>query len=403
MSIRSYSPSFDVNGSHGPGPRIALYSHDTCGLGHLRRNLVISRTLRSRLSASILLVSGIREAGSFPIDNGIDTLLLPALAKIDNRYYRSRRLELSLDALIHLRSGALKAALTAFEPDVFIVDNVPRGAVRELDDTLALLRAMRTTYCVLGLRDVLDARENVKKEWLSPTNVTAIEDFYDTVWIYGDSSVYDAPAEYDFPDHIRRKVRFTGYINPLTSLPRSGEQSSFPEAPDLCLVGGGQDGIELASTFAEACRITGRHGVVLTGPFMDDSTASVLAAHPFVTVHRFSPDPIPLYTAARSVVSMGGYNTVLELLALGKRPLIVPRISPREEQLLRAEALRRRDLVDVLHPSRLSPSSIAEWLNREQRSETLSRNSNSINMNGLETIVDDLKRLVLRSRVAASA
>ena len=51
---------------------------------------------------------------------------------------------------------------------------------------------------------------------------------------------------------------------------------------------------------------------------------------------------------------MGGYNTSCEILACGRRALIVPRIIPRREQLIRAQRLSELGAVDVLHPQALS-------------------------------------------------
>jgi len=49
-------------------PRISLYSHDTCGLGHMRRNLLIARTLMNTYpDANILLITGERDANAFPL------------------------------------------------------------------------------------------------------------------------------------------------------------------------------------------------------------------------------------------------------------------------------------------------------------------------------------------------
>jgi predicted glycosyltransferase len=50
------------------------------------------------------------------------------------------------------------------------------------------------------------------------------------------------------------------------------------------------------------------------------------------------------------------------VLSAEKRALIVPRVAPRTEQLIRAERLQQLGLVDMLHPSRLSPDSLGEWL-----------------------------------------
>ena len=140
-------------------PRIALYSHDTMGLGHIRRNTLIAQTLiQPPLSAQVLLVSGIRESGAFALPPGIDSITLPAYRKRPDGNYTARALDMPLEQLVALRSQTILAALTAFAPQLLIVDNVPRGALSELDTVLPTMRA-RGTHIVLGLRDIIDTPE----------------------------------------------------------------------------------------------------------------------------------------------------------------------------------------------------------------------------------------------------
>lgn len=146
-------------------PRIALYSHDTMGLGHIRRNTLIAQTLiQPPLSAQVLLVSGIRESGAFALPPGIDSITLPAYRKQPDGNYTARALDMPLEQLVALRSQTILAALTAFAPQLLIVDNVPRGALAELDTVLPTMRA-RGTHIVLGLRDIIDTPEAVARQW----------------------------------------------------------------------------------------------------------------------------------------------------------------------------------------------------------------------------------------------
>lgn len=69
-----------------------------------------------------------------------------------------------------------------------------------------------------------------------------------------------------------------------------------------------------------------------------------------------------LIAGADAVVSMGGYNTVCEVLAAGTRAVVVPRVRPRAEQLVRAERLAQRGLIDMIHPDDLAPEGIGAWL-----------------------------------------
>lgn len=99
-------------------------------------------------------------------------------------------------------------------------------------------------------------------------NDEIIEKYFDEIWVYGDPNVYDCRAEYGFSTSIRERMCFTGYLDQSSRLwPTS--VANMPQQPlALCVVGGGQDGIKLASTFVEAGVPYGWRGVVITGPFM---------------------------------------------------------------------------------------------------------------------------------------
>lgn len=366
------------------GPRIALYSHDAMGIGHLRRNLLIAHTfVRASPGATVLLVSGTRESGAFPVVPGVDCLTLPALEKRGDGTYGSRSLALRSEELRRLRSRTLRVALAAFRPDVLIVDKLPRGVLGELDDTLAELRSAGGTRMVLGLRDILDAPPAIRLEWARADNEEAIARYYDGVWVYGDPAVYDPVREYDFGPAVARKLVFTGYLDPrlgicldprlATDGPEERREDGFrgPTSPRLllCQVGGGQDGDRLAEAFARAEFPPGTEGAILTGPFMPALARRRLqhlaAARGDLRLVGFTSRPETLLRAADRVVAMGGYNTVCEALSHRKPTLVVPRVRPRMEQLIRAERFSALRLLEALHPDRLRPEALTEWLHRD--------------------------------------
>lgn len=367
----------------GPGcsPKIALYSHDTMGLGHVRRNLLVAQALAaSPLNASTLLIAGVREASTFVMPRGGDCLTLPAYRKGHNGVYASRSLAMETNALAALRSQVIGAALKSFAPDLFIVDNVPRGALQELTPVLERLRDQIKTRCVLGLRDILDAPERVSKQWQLLDNETAIRDYYDAVWIYGDRSVYDAIEEYAFPPDLAAKSTFTGYLDPSARLiPADADNGDglFAQLPKdlahkgftLCMVGGGQDGFAVTQAFARADLPAEEYGLIVTGPFLPAAQKvrllSMIRSNPRVRVLEFVPEPMAFMRKAKRVIAMGGYNTVQEILFLGKRALLVPRDRPRLEQTIRAERLRARGMLDFINVQQCNPQTLSAWLHHE--------------------------------------
>lgn len=352
--------------------RVVLYSHDTMGLGHIRRNLTIAHALRNRFERlQVLLVSGAKEAGSFALPVGADCLVMPSLYKETDGCYRARRLPLELESLVHMRSQVLQSAVASFNPHVMIVDAVPRGACGELDSTLAYLRRQGDTRCVLGLRDILDDPEKIRLEWQERDCISFIEENFDQVWIYGDRRVYDHAVEYDYPETLANKLRYTGYLDRNLSV-ASPAVHQRPEVPDsgyaLCMVGGGQDGEQLACAFADAPLPDGISGVLIAGPHMAPRVRKRLhqgaAARGDLVVHDFVEEPIHLVSNAACIVSMGGYNSLSESLSHRKPTLVVPRVQPRREQLIRARRLRRLELVDMVHPTELSAHYLGHWISR---------------------------------------
>jgi len=102
--------------------------------------------------------------------------------------------------------------------------------------------------------------------------------------------------------------------------------------------------------------------LIVTGPLMSPEQHRRLqqAASPklALTVLDFTPRLYEYLAAADLVVSMGGYNTVVEILTANQRGIIVPRVRPRLEQYIRAERLAAHGLIDMMHPDQLTPTSL---------------------------------------------
>jgi predicted glycosyltransferase len=384
------------------GPRIALYSHDTMGLGHMRRNMMIAQRFAAMPGATTLLICGAAEGGAFPMPAGVDCLTLPSFHKDEAGRYGSRRLRVSLAELIGLRSRILEAAIGAYDPHVLIVDNVPRGAEGELDAALATLRRRGRTRCVLGLRDVLDNPTAIRRQWRRQAHEQAIRHYYDSIWVYGDPAVYDLASEYALADDIAAKVQYTGLLDYRQRM----QDGSLSEAASvatmgqgriaLCMVGGGQDGDRLAAAFADAALPPGVLGVLLMGPYMPAVSQArfkrLMVSNPRFRAVDFVTEPASLLNSADRVVAMGGYNTVYELLSFNKHGLVVPRTKPRSEQLIRAERLRALGLLEMLHPDELTPAAISRWLARDLGSPPQIRDR--MDWNGLERLPKLLDKLL---------
>jgi predicted glycosyltransferase len=356
-------------------PRVLMYSHDSYGLGHLRRTLALANAfVEHDPGLGVLILTGSTVSGAFRMPQGIDLVKLPSAVKVSNGVYKPSRLPITFERLRKLRSGLILSAAGSFSPDAFIVDKAPLGMKREVSRTLEYLHNERpSTLTVLGLRDVLDDPDRVRRHWRDNHITEAINSYYDLILVYGPREVYDPLPEYGLPSTILRRSYYVGYVGRGPTLE---DAPDTPFAPGYVLVtaGGGADGFHLIRNYLESLREPDPsfESIVVTGPLMDERskrTLERLSQGLRARVLEFRADMECLIQRAKAVVAMGGYNTTIELLAARKPALIVPRVEPRAEQLIRTRRLASLGLVEMIHPRDLTPplmrSRVEDLLRRE--------------------------------------
>ena len=360
--------------------RVLIYSHDTFGLGNIRRMLEVARHLvQASSEVSVLVVTGSPMLHAFRIPPRIDYLKLPCLSRDVQGRYGARFLDLSLAATVRLRANLIRSAITDFAPDLILVDKKPFGVEDELSGALVALQSSAVKpKLVLLLRDILDSPVETIRVWRKNGCFEAIEAYYDEVLVVGAPEVFDLRSEYRFPPFAAAKVRFCGYIARQPGrLSRAEARRGLGIVDGQALVlvtpGGGEDGFGLVMAGIEgwaalpAARRPRMH--IVCGPEMPEAeraavhrAASALAP---LSVQDFSDDMMSLMGAADVVVAMGGYNTVCELLTLHKRAVLVPRIEPGLEQCIRAERMAALGLLRMLHPQQLTPAALVEAVQSE--------------------------------------
>jgi predicted glycosyltransferase len=355
--------------------RILYYSHDSYGLGHLRRTLSLAHHVRAKLpDATQLLVSGAAHTEGWSLPAGADWLKLPTVVKAGSGDYRPRSLECSIGSTVDLRSDIVLAASRRFKPDFFVVDHVPDGLNGE---ALPALRqaASNGARLLLGLRDVLDGAPYVRKAWQKAGVHGLLDDLYDRIVVYGDASVYDVASEYGFSSAASAKTRFIGYLRAPSPAPAELVRQRYGVGAKRLVVvtaGGGGDGFPLMAATLDSflAELPAETQVIaVCGPLMADEEQQELerraaAGAPGIRLVTSVPDLADLMAAADAVVGMAGYNTAREILTYRRPALLVPRVHPRVEQLIRAEALGGRGLVRVLHPAELTPERLGAEVRR---------------------------------------
>jgi predicted glycosyltransferase len=392
--------------------RVMLYSHDTFGLGHLRRSRALAQAITSAdRSASALILTGSPVAGRFDFPCHVDHFRLPGVTKLRDGSYVSKSMGMTIEETTELRTGLIRSAIAEYEPDVLIVDKEPCGFRGELLPALEDLQRAGHARMVLGLRDVLDEPDVLRTEWQRKNAIAATERFYDEIWIYGTRAIYDPVAGLPLSEATRKRIHWTGYLR--------REVHHTIDIPDeryiLVTPGGGGDGQAMVDLVLSAYEKDPElqpkaklvYGPFLSGELRAEFEARVAALAGRVSAVGFDSQIEALYAGAEGVVCMGGYNTFCEVLSFDKRALIVPRTVPRLEQYIRAKRAEELGLIHMLDEYRdgLTPEAMIEGIRNLPRQRTPSDAVGHAAMNdllsGLDYVTGRVAKLLAHDREQA--
>ena len=337
--------------------RVLIYSHDSFGLGHLRRCRAIAHALvEHHPGMSVLILSGSPIIGNFDFRSRVDFVRIPGVIKLRNGEYTSLSLKLDIEHTLAMRASIIQHTADVFDPDIFLVDKEPLGLRGEVGDTLEMLKA-RGTPLVLGLRDVMDEPALLAPEWERKNVLPALRDLYDEIWIYGLPQICNPLEDISLPASVLRKTVYTGYLRRTNGDDTAATRTEIPFDEPYLLVtpGGGGDGEALVDWVLSAYEYDSAIPVpalVVFGPFMPPEIQAEFARRAAelgrIKTMTFDAKIEPLIKQAAGLVAMGGYNTFCEILSFDKPSIIVPRTRPRMEQYIRARRADQLGLVKML-------------------------------------------------------
>jgi predicted glycosyltransferase len=379
---------------------ILMYSHDTYGLGHIRRTMAIAAQLLGP-RINILILTGSPIAGRFSFPDQIDFVRIPGMIKKTNDEYLPLSIKINARHALDIRKNIITATAKTFQPHLFIVDKEPLGLKKEVLPTLKWLQRCRPdTKAILGLRDIMDDATTVKNDWQEKGVYGILDKLYSEIWIYGLQEFYDPIGEYGISESVSKKMHFTGYIprkTPGKEAVRSIRKEVKVKAEEKLVVvttGGGGDGYMVMHTYLSMLESASNpppfKSVLITGPFMPKHERKIIfkrARRMGIRTFHFYRQMEKIFSAADVVVSMGGYNTLCEILSQGTISLVIPRETPRKEQLIRAQAFHQNKLIDYILWRNFTPQILLEKLlnlleNPDPYQEAISR----FKLNGIETM-----------------
>src|SRR5437867_538115 len=334
-----------TNGSDPQRIRLMIYAQDGLGLGHMRRTTSIAAEfIKLQPDAVVLTVEDSPLGNFFRTSPNHDYVKLPSIKKVRPGDWRAVNLPLRFEDVRALREQLIRSVALNFRPDILLVDHMPHGAMGELRPALeALRRIVPKARLVLGLRDIIDAPEVVRRRWQAEGAYEAMQRFYDLVLVYGSRDVFDLADQYGLPDGVARKVRYCGYLcTPARARHPERVRAQCANGGDskliVAMAGGGADAYPMMRAVLDtlpALQARERLALVMiVGPFMSSaerrdlqSRAAGLPAQVRITVS----DPLSYIDAADLVIARAGYNTTMEILRSSTPALLIPRPGPSAE------------------------------------------------------------------------
>ena len=354
--------------------RYLFSSHDGFGLGHTRRNTLIAHSLlRCDPTAEVTVVTGVAgDPGWLREDPRLRIVRVPTMVKDDTGAYRNPGM--SVEAALAARAEAFSEIVRTWAPDVVVVDRHPYGVGGELRRGLLAAR-IQGAALVLGLRDVLDEPSRVIPE-VRGRGWAGVAEIYTDVLVYGHPAVCDHRREYTLPVH----PTYCGWVTDVVP-PQPVEEDVLVVA-----AGGGGDGEMVYRLGLEVLRARPEwRGRIIAGPQAASGHMPLEAdLEGRVEVLTNPPDAAAIVARAGAVIQMAGYNSSVEALAAGLRPILVPRRTPRREQAIRAARLASLGVADMVDVG-AAPEEVAWLLDRPRRLSPHAVEAAGIRFDGAET------------------
>ncbi|AMK10106.1 glycosyltransferase family protein [Pseudodesulfovibrio indicus] len=346
--------------------RIVFYCQHVLGVGHMFRSLEIVKALKDH---EIILVTGGAEVDFEPPAN-MTRIQLPGLM-MDAKFTRFIPLEegAEVDEVLIRRLKLFKEIMAEYQPDIFMVELFPFGRKKFRFELLPILKKVRKgeygkCRAVCSVRDILVEKKDMQRQvervhgYLNPN--------FDHVLVHSDPNLVRLDETFPGVEGIVPEVHYTGYVarkpDPAGTAALAAELNLGDTPLVVASVGGGHIGRDLLRGVMAASPVlneTHPHRMmVFAGPYAEEDEFLRLQAeaeaHPHITVKRFTKRFLAYLDLAALSVSLGGYNTTMNLLATNTFGLMYPFLQNREQNM-RARRIEEKGGLKVITEEDLGP------------------------------------------------
>lgn len=339
---------------------VLFYIQHLFGVGHVKRAASIVRALeRQNVTVNVVLGGepfSHADFGNAHIhylpsarakDASFKTLLTAEGLPVDDDWRNERCQQL------------LKTA-DEVQPDILLIELFPFGRWQFRFELVPLMQAWRNrAKIVCSARDVIVGKADPER---NGKIVNMLQTYFDDVLVHGVEDVIGLQETFPAAEQVSNLLTYTGYV--VEEAPVSGA-SPVGAGEIVVSVGGGGLGEELLRAVVAAHPYSSnkdKRWRLIAGEGLDHAVYQDVERQcsEGMSLERARPDFLHLLRNCDLSVSLGGYNTVMDVMSAGCRNLVVPFTGGKEtEQLFRAEIFNRRGWVNLYRGKVDDPQALA--------------------------------------------
>jgi predicted glycosyltransferase len=402
--------------------KILFYCQNLLGMGHLVRTTELMRELVKTFE--VCLIEGGQQVDGFEMLPAVEVVQLPTIqVEVFDSLQVGKELQvigstMSLAEVKEYRQQKLIEVFDRFQPDVLITEGYPFSKNKALAFEMVPLlehvrKSDRTTQIICSLRDIIMVKEFADRDAEEKRRCEFVDRYYDAILLHSDPAIHRLEDNISNADSLTCPIYYTGYV--VQSEP---DQVEFDPA-DLALlndptpkivvsVGGGKLGHDLLESIIQAAPLLQQqiyHQIIIfAGPLMDAAKyrdlEKLAKGKTNISLRRFTPSLIAYLDRADLSISLGGYNTTMNILKTGVRSMIYPSDKDRE-QAIRAEKLEKLGLLKMIDRSQLEPEPLARSIVDYLAGNETMDFENLIQLDGAKKASVILQRLLKPNLIAA--
>lgn len=388
--------------------KIMFYCQNLMGMGHLVRSAEIIRSLVTEFE--VCLIDGGPVVQNFEIPNSVRTIRIPAL-RVRNRGLEVVDSNLSLEETKEIRKNRLLQIFREFQPDCLITEGYPFSKGKLAFELIPLLEQVKLTRghtkAVCCVRDIVLSKNYYQdKAKLEIKKRDLMNQYYDMLLVHSDPKIHKLEENFSLTQEINCKINHTGYVaqSPPENLPPTTEDIvglSSKEAMILVSIGGGRFGHELIEKVLEASIILEKflpHKIqIFAGPFMPEEKflelQTAAANKNNINLRRYTAHLISYMRKASLSISLGGYNTTMNVLRTGVNAMIYPS-NDGNEQRIRTEKLEKLGILDVIRTQDLPTERLAQKIVTSLYKKRELNTSNYVDLQGAQNTTKFIQELL---------